>query len=277
MKFTKMHGIGNDFMVIDAITQAIDLDSKLIRKLANRHTGVGFDQCLIVEPTTRQEVDFNYRIYNADGSEVGQCGNGARCLARFIHAKKLSDKNPLKVATHTSILSLLINQDNSVSVSLGKPCFEPSAIPLLENEELYSYHFDTKLGGFEGHAINVGNPHVVIMVDDVMAYDVDTVGRLLTAHPKLPHQANIGFMQILSDNKIKLRVYERGVGETNACGSGAVAAAVCAHRYHKLDSTINVELLGGILTISWHHNQENVVLTGPASFVYEGELCTSSY
>ncbi len=271
-----MHGLGNDFIVMDGIHQSITLTPKEVKALSCRHTGIGFDQCLIVEKSKRLGVDFFYRIYNADGQEVGQCGNGARCLARFIAHYGLSNQSKLTVETHTARMVLHLNPDNTVTVNMGKPKLHPEAIPLLAEKEQPLY--ELKLVSSEEyafHAIHVGNPHAVLLVDNVHEAPVKEVGPLLSHHPIFPEQANIGFMEIKNSHHIKLRVYERGSGETQACGSGAVAAAAVGRLFHSLDPKIQVDLPGGSLRVEWENKEDDLFLTGPALFVYEGRLMAS--
>lgn len=271
IRFTKMHGLGNDFMVIDAVNQAVQLNREQIAMLADRHRGVGFDQCLLVEKSSQPGVDFHYRIYNADGGEVGQCGNGARCMGRFIHHYGLSNKKKLVLATRTTSMQVIINDDDSVTVDMGKPVFAPKAIP-LEQTLSDSYFIEVENQQFEYHALSVGNPHAVIRVEHLDDTDVRKWGKILSTHPVFPEGANIGFMEIQSEQKIRLRVYERGCGETEACGSGAVAAGVVARRFYKLDNPVQVSLPGGELIVSWPDEEAAVSLTGPASFVFEGQM-----
>jgi diaminopimelate epimerase len=272
-KFTKMHGLGNDFIVIDGIQQNISLSPEEIKAMGRRDTGIGFDQCLLVEKSNSPEVDFSYRIFNADGNEVGQCGNGARCLARFLHYYKLSDKDKIIVATATTRMILTINTDDSVTVNMGKPRLNPENIPLKAEKTQSLYTIPLKDGlTYPVHAINVGNPHAVIIVSDVKAAAVEKIGSALSNHCFFPEQTNVGFMEIKSLNHILLRVYERGSGETQACGSGAVAAAAVGRLFHDLHEKIYVELPGGELTIDWHDIKSDILLTGPAEFVYEGRL-----
>lgn len=267
-----MHGLGNDFMVIDATHQDIDLTPKDIRALGRRDTGVGFDQCLIIEPSRQDSVDFFYRIFNADGREVGQCGNGARCLARFIHHYGLSKKKELTVATCTTSMRLKINDDSSVSVNFGHPKLAPGDIPLLAEKEQPVYSVLLKHEEISFHAIHVGNPHAVIKVEDVKQAQVGQVGETISKHPVFPEETNVGFMQIISPEHIMLRVYERGCGETKACGSGAVAAVAAGRLFHQLQGTVKVSLPGGDLWVHWPRTEHDITLTGPASFVYEGIL-----
>lgn len=272
-KFTKMHGLGNDFIVIDGINQAIHLTPDQIAALGRRDTGIGFDQCLLVESSDRTDVDFIYRIFNANGQEVGQCGNGARCLARFLQHYNLTNKSKITVATPTTRMTLIINQDKTVTVNMGKPHLDPKNIPLSSKEQqsLYPIHLDSGATHMV-HAINVGNPHALIIVPEVKTAPVQTIGRQLSEHPTFPAEANIGFMAIKSPNQIALRVYERGCGETQACGSGAVAAAAIGRLFYDMQETIRVDLPGGALSIHWQDMNGDIYLTGPATFVYEGRL-----
>lgn len=273
IRFTKMHGLGNDFMVIDGINQNINLTPEKIAFLAQRNTGIGFDQCLLIERSEKNGVDFNYRIFNADGQEVGQCGNGARCLALFAKHYGLTTKNKLTVATKTTLMDLQINGDNSVSVDMGIPQLAPANIPFIAERQLPEYALELSAGKTVLlHAISVGNPHAVLLVADVTTAPVDVLGPQISHHPCFPEQTNTGFMQIINRHQIKLRVYERGCGETQACGSGAVAAAAIGHLYHHLANQITVNLPGGDLVIDWPEINESIRLTGPATFVYEGIL-----
>lgn len=273
IKFTKMHGLGNDFMVIDGVNQNVALQQEQIAMLSNRYTGIGFDQCLLIEPSLSADVDFNYRIFNADGQEVGQCGNGARCLALFTQHYGLSSKKTLRVATKTTTMDLTINANNSVTVNMGSPKLNPKEIPLNLAQQQARYELPLKNGQQIGiHAISLGNPHAVLLVDELTCAPVQELGQELSTHRYFPEQANVGFMQIINSEHIKLRVYERGCAETNACGSGAVAAAAIGRLYHGLAKTIKVSLLGGDLIIDWPDTKAAIYLTGPACFVYEGEL-----
>jgi len=268
-----MHGLGNDFMVVDGINQTITLSPEDIQSWSKRNTGIGFDQLLLVEASNAPGIDFNYRIFNANGQEVGQCGNGARCLALFLRRYKLTDKNNIIVSTSTTKMNLLINDDNTVTVNMGKPKLIPQDIPLKADTQQQLYDIPLKEGKSVGvHAINVGNPHALIIVNDIEDADVEILGSEISKHPVFPHEVNVGLMQIISSNHTKLRVYERGCGETEACGSGAVAAAALGRLYHQLDDKIKVDLPGGSLVITWSQEQDDIFLTGPASFVYEGHL-----
>lgn len=273
IKFTKMHGLGNDFIVIDGINQNVHLNPELIATLSQRNTGVGFDQCLLIEPNDRTDVDFTYRIFNADGQEVGQCGNGARCLALFAQYHGLTSKNILKVATKTTQMTLIINADQTVTVDMGQPQLDPKTIPFIAQEQAPEYliHLNNNQD-VNIHSLSVGNPHAVILVPDIHSAPVETLGQEISLHPRFPEHTNTGFMQIINSEHIKLRVYERGCGETQACGSGAVAAAAIGRLYHQLAEQITVSLIGGDLTINWPKLTESLYLTGPATFVYEGQL-----
>ncbi len=265
INFTKMHGLGNDFMVVDNTAGDITFSAEHITALAHRHFGIGFDQLLMIESSTTAEVDFRYVIYNSDGSEVEQCGNGARCFARFVREKGLSDKNPINVETMSGIISLFINDDNSVRVDMGQPVFNPSDIPLIATKESLYYSIED----YEVGVVSTGNPHCVMIVDDVDSIDVESIALQIQQSELLPNQANIGFMQIIGRNEINLRVYERGAGETLACGSGACAAVIHGVRIGQLDSQVTTHLRGGDALIEYNKN-EHVFLSGPAQFVFEG-------
>jgi diaminopimelate epimerase len=273
LQFTKMHGLGNDFIVLDGVRQPIDLTPKIIQKLSSRQTGIGFDQCLIVEPSTQPGIDFFYRIFNANGESVGQCGNGARCIARFIHHYGLSTARTLSVATTSTQLSLQLNADETVTVNMGVPRFEPAHIPLLADSQAPQYKLHLPDGTQQSvHALSLGNPHAILRVDHLDSAPVSTLGKAICEHPLFPEQVNVGFFAREAPNRMHLRVYERGCGETQACGSGAVAAAVIGCLYYGLNSPLEVCLPGGKLTVDWPDKQGPVFLTGPATFVYEGKL-----
>ncbi len=272
LSFSKMHGLGNDFMVINAVSQAVSLTPQLISHWANRKTGIGFDQLLLVEPTTDAEFDFNYRIFNADGSEVGQCGNGARCLARFIADEKLSLKKQLRVRTLSSALTLTLQDDGQVSVDMGIPQFAPNQVPFVAEDQLLTYDLRLEQTTVSIGALSLGNPHAVLLVDSVDHAPVAEWGPQIESHARFPQRANVGFMQILTAQHIQLRVYERGAGETLACGSGACAAVVYGRLRQQLDKDVTVSLLGGDLHIHWDHPTDAVIMTGPAVIVYKGIL-----
>jgi len=270
MNFSKMHGLGNDFMVIDSITQNVHLSPETIRRLADRHTGVGFDQLLLVEPPYSPDTDFHYRIFNADGSEVEQCGNGARCFARFVILKGLTKKRVLKVSTQKGIIVLTVNPNDSVKVNMGEPYFDPSKVPFKAIKEEKTYIIRAQEQTILCGVVSIGNPHCVIQVDDVLSANVTTLGPLLESHERFPEKANIGFMQVLDRNNIRLRVFERGVGETQACGTGACAAVAVGIRQGLLADKVKVSLPGGELLIEWQGNCFSLFMTGSATHVYDG-------
>jgi len=272
VRFTKMHGLGNDFMVIDAISQRIRLNPEQIRRLADRHTGIGFDQLLLVEPPTRPEMDFRYRIYNADGSEVEHCGNGARCFARFVRDKRLIMRDRIAVQTARGEAILQIRPDLQVEVDMGAPELSPAQIPFIAAEQSASYEIQVDGKSLEISAVSMGNPHGVLLVDDVERAPVARLGPALEAHERFPNRANIGFMQVVSRQKIRLRVFERGAGETQACGTGACAAVVAGRLRGLLDETVQVHLPGGTLEVSWAGAGQSVMMTGPATTVFEGQI-----
>ena len=270
MKFTKMHGLGNDFVVVDAINQRIALTPKKIRFMANRHTGIRFDQRLVVEKTSQEHADFKYRIFNADGSEVGQCGNGARCFARFVRDKKLTDKDEMIVETKSGQLILSFTDEDLITVNMGIPKHFPTEIPMIMEQEVRFYTVDVNGVEKAFGAVSMGNPHAVLQVNDIKTAPVETIGATLESHIIFPERANIGFMQVVDKNAIKLRVFERGAGETQACGSGACAAVVIGIEQNLLNNTVRVELPGGELNISWAGRGEPVFMTGAAISVFEG-------
>lgn len=272
IQFTKMHGLGNDFMVVDCVTQNVYFSSEMIRRLADRHTGVGFDQLLVVEPPYDPDSDFHYRIFNADGTEVAQCGNGARCFARFVRMKGLTNKTTIQVSTQAGKMTLKIEHDDLVTVNMGAPVWIPNKIPFRANTEEKTYILrvsDTTL--FIG-AVSLGNPHCVTVVDDVERAKVATLGPLLESHERFPERVNVGFMQIISRREIRLRVYERGVGETRACGSGACAAVAIGILQGLLDDNVKVHLPGGVLQIRWRGQASPILMTGPAKQVFDGQI-----
>ncbi len=272
LKFTKMHGLGNDFVVIDAVNQAVCLTETHIRRLADRRFGVGCDQVLLVEPPPDDTVDFSYRIFNADGSEVGQCGNGARCFARFVRAKGLIDRNLIRVATASGNMCLELVDAEQVKVEIGVPRFAPEEIPLAVHEESLEYQAEIEGVSVRFGAVSMGNPHAVIAVPDAAAEPVATVGAVLSRHRLFPERANVGFMEVVDAHHLSLRVFERGVGETLACGSGACAAAVIGIERGLLRSPVTVRLPGGELRVEWGGRGTPAILIGPAEFVFEGEI-----
>jgi diaminopimelate epimerase len=272
VQFSKMHGLGNDFMVIDNVTQNVFFSKEKIQQLANRNFGIGFDQLLMVEPPYDPEQDFHYRIFNADGSEVEQCGNGARCFARFVKQKGLINRNKIVVSTKAGKMVLYLEKDGQVTVNMGKPDFVPANIPLKANkqENTYILRLDDKTL-FCG-AVSMGNPHWVIEVENVDTADVLDIGPLVESHERFPERVNVGFMQIINESHIRLRVFERGSGETLACGSGACAAVAIGQIQGKLSKDVRVDLPGGTLRIRWPGPDSVLKMTGPAEHVYDGQI-----
>jgi diaminopimelate epimerase len=272
LKFTKMHGAGNDFVVLDGVRQPLYLTPEQLRFLADRHFGVGCDQILLVEKSQNPDVDFRYRIFNADGGEVEQCGNGARCFVRYVHDHKLTSKREIVVETKNGLISPRLAEDGRVTVNMGAPVFEPARIPFVSDSDAAVQMLDVNGTTIEIGAVSMGNPHAVQVVADVETAPVNTQGPLIEHHPRFPKRVNAGFMQIVDRGHIKLRVYERGAGETLACGTGACAAVVSGIRRGLLDETVHVATHGGNLTISWAGGQAPVMMTGPAVTVFEGEI-----
>jgi len=270
LRFTKMHGLGNDFIVIDAVRQTVQLSSAQISRLADRHWGIGFDQLLLVEPYTGAEADFRYRIFNADASEVEHCGNGARCFARFVVEQGLTDKTEIPVMTASGRIVLTLQADSQVSVDMGVPKLEPADIPLVSEQRQTLYTVDLDGQSIEFAAVSMGNPHAVLLVEDVDQSPVARLGAVLEQHALFPRRANIGFMQVLDRETIRLRVFERGVGETQACGTGACAAVVAGRLQDRLAANVNVALPGGQLHIVWQGEGMPVIMTGPTETVYSG-------
>jgi diaminopimelate epimerase len=279
LKFTKMHGAGNDFVVLDGFTRPVELTAAHVRALANRHFGIGADQLLLVEKPTIDGVDFRYRIFNCDGGEVEHCGNGARCFVKFVRDAGLTDARSVRVQVPNGVITLTMQENGEVTVDMGTPVFEPARVP-----------FDAR--GLDGRAegadtlwpldvcgttrwisaVTMGNPHAVQVVDDVEAFPVATDGPVIESHPRFPQRVNAGFMQIVSRHEIRLRVYERGAGETLACGTGACAAVAAGVRRGLLDSPVAVHTHGGVLTISWAGGAAPLLMAGPAATVFEGEI-----
>jgi diaminopimelate epimerase len=272
LKFVKMHGLGNDFVVIDAVRQKVELGPEQVRRIADRHFGIGCDQVLLVESPTRPGVDFRYRIFNADGSEVMQCGNGARCFARFVHEQGLCDRPEVRVETGAGELLLRREADGNITVNMGIPRHAPAEIPLRAEREATEYTVAANGRELRFGALSMGNPHAVLRVDEVDTAPVASLGPALEGHPIFPERANIGFMQIVDRHHVRLRVYERGSGETLACGSGACAAAVSGIERGWLNDPVQVDLPGGSLTIRWGGRGQPVFMTGPAVTVFEGTI-----
>lgn len=272
LHFTKMHGLGNDFMIVDLVTQRARLRSEQIRRLADRHFGIGFDQLLIVEPPRDPDMDFCYRIFNADGDEVENCGNGARCFARFVLDQRLTHKREIHVETAGGPLILQIEEDGRVSVDMGTPRFEPSTLPFEAGEDRLLHTLDVDGQRLEIGVVSMGNPHSVLRVDDVEKAPVSRLGPLIETHPRFPKRVNAGFMQVVSPHELRLRVFERGSGETLACGTGACAAVACGIRQGLLESPVTVHLRGGDLTITWAGGDASLKMTGPAERVFDGRV-----
>jgi diaminopimelate epimerase len=272
VNFSKMHGLGNDFLVLDNVTQNVYLSTEQIKHLADRNFGVGFDQLLVVEPPYDPELDFHYRIYNADGSEVSQCGNGARCFARFVRMKKLTNKNKIKVSTQSGKMTLFVERDGNISVNMPVPQFEPNRVPFTAQKAEGTYILRSEDETVLCGVVSMGNPHCVITVDSVLDAPVSSLGAALSIHERFPKQTNVGFMEVVSPEYIKLRVYERGASETLACGSGACAAVVIGQMQKKLAKQVTVELPGGKLKIYWKGPGNPVKMSGPAEHVFDGQL-----
>ncbi len=272
LNFTKMQGTGNDFVVIDAINQPVNLNLQQLRFLADRHFGVGCDQILLVELPGSHDADFRYRIFNSDGGEVQQCGNGARCFAEFVHEKGLTDKNTIRVETLSGIIKIQRQRNGEVTVNMGSPDFNPKALPLLVPEQAGHYLVSIQGESIKFGAVSMGNPHAVIQVGNVETAPVKSWGPELEHHRLFPERVNVGFMQVVDRDKIRLRVYERGAGETLACGTGACAAVVMGIKWGILNNKVTVELTGGNLLIEWDNNQSPVLMTGPAKTVFDGQI-----
>lgn len=272
LPFTKMQGLGNDFVVLDGTHQPIRLSTEQIRRIADRHFGIGCDQLLLVEPSQQPQADFRYRIFNSDGGEVEQCGNGARCFARYVRGKGLTDKREITVETLKGLLVLTVTDDEQVTVNMGIPNFIPAEIPFDTPQQAAEYTLaldgeDIRIG-----AVSLGNPHAVHRVDDIECAPVAKLGPRIEHHSAFPNRVNAGFMQVISPTAIAVRVYERGAGETLACGSGACAAMVIGRVWGLLEETVHARLTGGTLIISWPGEGRPVMMTGPAEFVFEGSI-----
>jgi diaminopimelate epimerase len=272
LRFTKMHGLGNDFVVLDGISQSVTLTPEQCRRIADRHFGIGCDQILLVEKPTRADVDFRYRIFNADGGEVEQCGNGARCFVRFVHDHGLTDKTAIRVETASGVIEPRLLDNGQVTVDMGAPRFAPADIPFVAEAEALTYPLKVGQHVIEIAALSMGNPHAVLRVNDLDSAPVDILGAAIESHARFPQRVNAGFMQVLTPHDIRLRVYERGAGETLACGTGACAAAVAGIRQGWLQTPVSVHTRGGDLVIEWAGLGHPVLMTGPAVTVFEGEL-----
>lgn len=270
--FSKMHGLQNDFMVIETLTQDFFLKKKLIQSFSNRNTGIGFDQLLLIESPKYKNTDFHYRIFNSDGSEVEQCGNGARCLAKFVFQKKLTKKKKIVVSTKNRIMILEIKNNNQILVNVGIPNFNPKDIPFLSpiEKKIYSLKICSKEINFG--VVSIGNPHCIIIVDNIFTTEVKKIGSILENHNLFPNRVNVGFMQIINKNNISLRVFERGVGETKSCGSGACAAVIIGIKQNKLSNIVHVKLPGGKIIIKFNPKENCIYMLGSANHIYDGYI-----
>jgi diaminopimelate epimerase len=268
-----MHGLGNDFIVFDAADAASVPSAAELRRLGDRRLGIGFDQALVLEPPRRDGTDVYYRIFNADGSEVEQCGNGARCIARLVASRRHAALDrPLVMDSPGGLVQARLRPDGLVSVAMGVPDFAPASLPFEAPAEAATYHLDTPAGPVEVHAVSIGNPHAVIRVRDVARAPVDTVGPAVENHPRFPRRVNVGFLEIVAPDHVRLRVFERGVGETQACGTGACAAVAVGRRHGPLAEEVNVDVPGGRMIVRWPGPGEQVWLTGPAETAFEGHV-----
>ena len=276
LHFTKMHGIGNDFIVLDHTKSPFQLTREIIQSLSHRQLGIGFDQLLVVENSSIKDVDFKYRIFNQDGGEVEQCGNGARCFYRFVKDKHLTDKTSIRVETKSGVIVLTEDHEHLIEVNMGEPIFNPQLIPFIsdteENEYAISIDLPDQKGLINIAALSMGNPHAVITVEDINKAPVESVGTYLESHALFPKRVNVGFMEIVTPHHIRLRVFERGVGETLACGTGACAAAVSGIKRHLLTTPVKVDMRGGSLSINWKGDKNPVMMKGPAVTIFEGDI-----
>jgi len=282
INFTKMHGLGNDFMVIDAITQSVTLSAAQIRTWADRHTGVGFDQLLLVEAAQSSSAEFRYRIFNADGGEVEQCGNGARCFAVFVREQGLSTNTRIPVETAGGFILLQVEDNGEITVDMGVPDFSPQSLPFVPDKTPIQSHPQEKAkpqyeitvnnARYAIDTVSMGNPHAVLQVADIVRAEVEDIGHAIGSDQHFPQGVNVGFMQCINRQLIQLRVYERGAGETQACGTGACAAVAVGIKRGLLDNEVKVELHGGVLTIHWEGDGRSLFMTGPACSVYKGQI-----
>ncbi|WP_211080525.1 diaminopimelate epimerase [Enterobacteriaceae endosymbiont of Donacia dentata] len=272
MKFTKMHALGNDFIIINNINKKIFLNNKIIKKLSNRYTGIGFDQLLLIKLSSNKNIDFHYKIFNCDGSEVEQCGNGVRCIAQYLRIKKLIFKKNICLSTKNRIIYLNILNEKEVLVNMGIPLFNPQNIPFLTKKikKNYKIYFQNKFINF--NVVSLGNPHCVIQVKKLVNTPVSLIGSFISKNKIFPEKINVIFMEYIDITNIKLRVFERGVGETNACGSGACAAVAVGIKKKILSQEVKVNLIGGIIKIFWKGNNENLFMQGDANYIYDGEI-----
>jgi len=272
LRFTKMQGLGNDFVVIDAVSQPVRLNGRQVRHLADRRFGIGCDQVLVAEPATRRDADFRYRIFNGDGSEAEHCGNGVRCLARFISDQRLTDRRELRIETVNGLTVVRLCDDGPVTVDMGPPVLDPDRIPFRADDRAVTYPLWVEGTEYRIAAVSMGNPHAVFFVPDVERAPVATLGPLVERHPDFPNRVNVGFAQVVDNGTLRLRVYERAAGETLACGTGACAAVVAGRLQGLLGAQVNVDLPGGRLVIHWEGSEQPVWMTGPAVAVFSGEI-----
>lgn len=271
IKFTKMHGLGNDFVVMDNISHSIFLTEQTIQQMADRHTGIGFDQLLLIEAAHQPGIDFLYRIFNANGKEAEQCGNGARCIAKYLHDNHLITRNEVNVLTKAGVLKLKIQTDGMVTVNMGVPNFDPKLIPLSVTVQKNHYEILVDEQTIQFGAVSLGNPHAVIFVNDVAQAKVNELGSFMQYHHLFPKQVNVGFLQFVDRGHLKLRVFERGAGETLACGTGACAAMAIARKQNLVDEDVKIDLPGGQLKLTWASEKDPIFLTGPAETTFLGE------
>lgn len=272
LKFTKMHGLGNDFVVVDAVSRKVFFNKQQIERLSDRNWGIGFDQLLVVETPSNPDMDFRYRIYNSDGSEVEHCGNGARCFAKFVLERGLTNKHIIDVETKRGAIQLRVLENGLVTVDMGVPSFEPADLPFTADASDSLYSITAGMEDYLMTPVSVGNPHAVIKVEQLVDEQVATVGALIECHERFPRNVNVGFMQIVNPTEINLRVFERGVGETQACGTGACAAVVAGIKNGWLSPTVTAHLRGGDLHIEWQGEGSPILMTGPAEKVFEGQI-----
>lgn len=272
LKFTKMHGLGNDFVVVDAVSRKVFFNKQQIERLSDRNWGIGFDQLLVVETPSNPDMDFRYRIYNSDGSEVEHCGNGARCFAKFVLDRRLTNKHIIDVETKRGAIQLRVLNSGLVTVDMGVPSFEPADLPFTADVSDFLYSITVGTEEYAMTPVSVGNPHAVLKVDQLVDEQVENVGSLIECHGRFPRNVNVGFMQIVNSVEINLRVFERGVGETQACGTGACAAVVAGIKHGWLSSKVTVHLRGGDLHIEWQGKGSPILMTGPAEKVFEGQI-----
>ena len=272
LRFTKMHGLGNDFVMLDGVSQNLVLNEDIVRKLADRHFGIGCDQVLLVEPPPSPDVDFGYRIFNADGSEVENCGNGVRCFAVYVRERGLTARNTITVQTKGGKMILQVLENNQVTVDMGVPKFEPREVPFAADQRKLDYPLPLKSEQLTISTLSIGNPHAVTFVNDVAQYPVQKIGAEVERHPLFPNRVNAGFVEVKSRHEIRVRVFERGVGETISCGTGACAAMVAARLHDQIDGDAIVHLRGGDLHITWEGEGKPVMMTGPATCVFHGQI-----